>query len=58
MHFDFDPPPSGDNIFPYVTLMYFCTVQVLCLSPTFELAIQIGEVASKMSQFDPDIKIR
>jgi superfamily II DNA/RNA helicase len=32
--------------------------QVLCLSPTFELAIQIGEVASKMSQFDPDIKIR
>jgi hypothetical protein len=33
-------------------------LQVLCLSPTFELAIQIGEVASKMSQFDPDIKIR
>jgi hypothetical protein len=58
MHFDFDPPPSGDNIFAYVTWMYFCAVQVLCLSPTFELAIQIGEVASKMSQFDPDIKIR
>ena len=33
-------------------------VQVLCLAPTLELAIQIGEVASKMSQFDPDIKIR
>lgn len=32
--------------------------QVLCLAPTLELAIQIGEVASKMSQFDPDIKIR
>jgi len=54
MHYDFDPPLN----LAYVTLMYFCAVQVLCLSPTFELAIQIGEVASKMSQFDPDIKIR
>jgi hypothetical protein len=27
-------------------------------TPSFELAIQIGEVASKMAQFDPDIKIR
>ena len=32
--------------------------QVLCLSPTFELALQIGEVASKMSQFRPDLSIR
>ena len=32
--------------------------QVLCLSPTFELALQIGEVASKMSQFCPDLAIR
>jgi len=32
--------------------------QVLCLSPTFELALQIGEVASKMSQFCPDLSIR
>jgi len=32
--------------------------QVLCLSPTFELALQIGEVASKMSQFSPDLTIR
>lgn len=32
--------------------------QVLCLSPTYELAIQTGDVAQKMAQFCPDIKIR
>uniref|UniRef100_A0A1B6CZZ3 RNA helicase n=2 Tax=Clastoptera arizonana TaxID=38151 RepID=A0A1B6CZZ3_9HEMI len=32
--------------------------QVLCLSPTYELAIQTGDVAIKMSQFCKDIKIR
>jgi len=32
--------------------------QVLCLSPTFELALQIGEVASKMCQFCPDLTIK
>ena len=32
--------------------------QVLCLSPTYELALQIGEVASKMSQFCPDLTMR
>nr|CAD7456166.1 unnamed protein product [Timema tahoe] len=32
--------------------------QVLCLSPTYELAIQTGEVAARMSQFCPEIKIR
>lgn len=32
--------------------------QVLCLSPTYELAIQTGEVAAKMSAYCPDIKIR
>merc|ERR1712241_779053 len=32
--------------------------QVLCLSPTFELALQIGEVASKMCQFCPELTIR
>jgi len=31
---------------------------VVCLSPTFELAIQTGEVAKKMAQFCPEIKIR
>lgn len=32
--------------------------QVLCLSPTYELAIQTGQVASKMGAFCPDILIR
>jgi superfamily II DNA/RNA helicase len=32
--------------------------QVLCLSPTYELAIQTGEVVAKMAQFCPEIKIR
>ncbi|XP_067006655.1 DEAD-box helicase Dbp80 [Anabrus simplex] len=32
--------------------------QVLCLAPTYELAIQTGEVATKMAQFCPEIKIR
>ena len=32
--------------------------QVLCLSPTYELALQIGEVATKMSQFCPDLTFK
>ena len=32
--------------------------QVLCLSPTYELALQTGEVASRMSQFAPELMIR
>ncbi|XP_066597660.1 DEAD-box helicase Dbp80 [Prorops nasuta] len=32
--------------------------QVLCLSPTYELAIQTGEVAAKMSRFCSEIKIK
>ncbi|KAG7214189.1 hypothetical protein KM043_001535 [Ampulex compressa] len=32
--------------------------QVLCLSPTYELAIQTGEVAAKMSRFCRDIKLK
>ncbi|CAL7952488.1 unnamed protein product [Xylocopa violacea] len=32
--------------------------QVLCLSPTYELAIQTGEVAAKMSAFCKEIKIK
>lgn len=31
---------------------------MLCLCPTYELAIQIGEVVDNMAQFYPDIKIR
>lgn len=33
-------------------------LQVLCLSPTYELAIQTGEVAAKMSQHRKDIQLR
>ncbi|KAI4486505.1 PREDICTED: DEAD-box helicase Dbp80 [Polistes canadensis] len=32
--------------------------QVLALSPTYELAIQTGEVAAKMSRFCPEIKLK
>ena len=32
--------------------------QVLCLAPTYELALQIGEVAAKMAQFCSDINMR
>ena len=32
--------------------------QVLCLSPTYELAIQTGEVACKMAAFCPEILFR
>ncbi|KMY91467.1 DEAD-box helicase Dbp80 isoform X1 [Drosophila sechellia] len=32
--------------------------QVLCLSPTYELAIQTGEVAARMGQFCREIKLR
>ncbi|KAJ8684387.1 hypothetical protein QAD02_020179 [Eretmocerus hayati] len=32
--------------------------QVLCLSPTYELAIQTGEVAARMSQYCPEIKLK
>lgn len=31
---------------------------IVCLSPTFELAIQTGEVVKKMAKFCPNIKIR
>jgi len=32
--------------------------QVLCMSPTFELALQTGEVASQISQFAPELSLR
>uniref|UniRef100_T1HI83 RNA helicase n=1 Tax=Rhodnius prolixus TaxID=13249 RepID=T1HI83_RHOPR len=32
--------------------------QVLCLSPTYELAIQTGEVAARMGQFCDDIRFK
>jgi hypothetical protein len=41
----------------YVEAMNDDCFQVLCLSQTYELAIQTGEVAAKMAQFCPEIKI-
>nr|CAH7742772.1 unnamed protein product [Callosobruchus chinensis] len=32
--------------------------QVLCLSPTYELAVQTGEVAAHMAKFCPDIEMK
>lgn len=32
--------------------------QCLCLAPTYELAMQIGQVVKKMSEFLPEIEIR
>lgn len=32
--------------------------KVLCLSPTFELAIQTGEVAAHMAKFCPEIEMK
>lgn len=32
--------------------------QVLCLSPTYELAVQIGEATAKLAQFLPNINIK
>ncbi|KAK5972631.1 Atp-dependent rna helicase [Trichostrongylus colubriformis] len=31
--------------------------QCLCLAPTYELAIQIGEVVAKIAQFMPEVKV-
>ena len=31
---------------------------VICLSPTYELAIQTGEVLQKMAKFMPEIKVK
>lgn len=32
--------------------------QALCLSPTYELAVQTGEVVAKMASYCPDITIK
>jgi len=31
--------------------------KVICLSPTYELALQTGQVAEKMGKFCPEVKI-
>ena len=35
-----------------------CTfIKVICISPTYELALQTGQVAEKMGKFCPEVKI-
>lgn len=33
------------------------SLKVICLSPTYELALQTGQVAEKMGKFCPEVKI-
>ena len=38
---------------------WFCCafIKVICISPTYELALQTGQVAEKMGKFCPEVKI-
>ena len=37
---------------------FFCAfIKVICISPTYELALQTGQVAEKMGKFCPEVKI-
>ena len=38
-------------------LIAYLSVKVICLSPTYELALQTGQVAEKMGKFCPEVKI-
>lgn len=38
------------------TVCLFC-FQCLCISPTYELALQIGQVIEQMGKFCPDVKL-
>ena len=52
-----------DDEFVYIKLncwneLICCTfIKVICISPTYELALQTGQVAEKMGKFCPDVKI-
>ena len=52
-----------DNEFVHIKLNYCnelicCTfIKVICISPTYELALQTGQVAEKMGKFCPEVKI-
>ena len=45
------------HYYVHMCLKYNVCIQVVCLSPTYELALQTGQVAEKMGQFCPEIKI-
>ena len=34
-----------------------CSLQIICLSPTFDLAKQNGDVLTRMGKYCPDIKV-
>jgi len=38
-------------------LCLWFVVQCLCLAPTYELALQIGEVTKQMSKFMRDVRV-
>ena len=52
-----------DNEFVHIKLnccneLICCTfIKVICISPTYELALQTGQVAEKMGKFCPEVKI-
>ena len=52
-----------DNEFVHIKLnccneLIWCTfIKVICISPTYELALQTGQVAEKMGKFCPEVKI-
>ena len=41
----------------FLFLLLLFHYKVICLSPTYELALQTGQVAEKMGKFCPEVKI-
>lgn len=40
-----------------VLCLLFLYIKAICVSPTYELALQTGQVAEKMGKFYPEVKI-
>lgn len=38
-------------------MIYFWVSQCLCVTPTYELAMQIGQVIAQMGKFYPEVKL-
>ena len=47
---------AGNNFLIILLLLLFL-YKVICLSPTYELALQTGQMAEKMGKFCPEVKI-
>ena len=41
----------------HLITLFLYTLQCLCIAPTYELALQIGQVIEKMGKFYPDVKL-